>query len=201
MKSTSSQYFRYFTYIKPITKHPIIKNYGSTIFALLTISILTFFAIKPTIETILVLQKKLENENEILKKVTEKANNLSQGKQNYDNLDQNIKDKINLAIPDILTIKSITDSLEQIALSHQASISALQVQPLIVSAKVADQVGTLTEASFVFNVEGSYPNFIAILQDLKKSSRLISIDSISLSKASEGPSLIMSLSGKAYYLK
>lgn len=201
MKSTSSQYFRYFTYIKPITKHPIIKNYGSTIFALLTISILTFFAIKPTVETILVLQKKLENENEILKKVTEKANNLSQGKQNYDNLDQNIKDKINLAIPDILTIKSITDSLEQIALSHQASISALQVQPLIVSAKVADQVGTLTEASFVFNVEGSYPNFIAILQDLKKSSRLISIDSISLSKASEGPSLIMSLSGKAYYLK
>lgn len=201
MKSASSQYFRYFTYIRPVTRHPIIRNYGSTIFALLTISILTFFAIKPTVETILVLQKKLENENEILKKVTEKANNLSQGKKNYDNLDQVIKNKINTAIPDIFTVKTITDNLEQIAQAHEASISALQIQPLTVDGKVSDKVGTLAEVSFIFNVEGSYPNFVAILQDLKRSSRLISVDSVSLSKASEGSSLIMSLAGKAYYLK
>lgn len=201
MKSASSQYFRYFTYIRPVTRHPIIRNYGSTIFALLTISILTFFAIKPTVETILVLQKKLENENEILKKVTEKANNLSQGKKNYDNLDQVIKNKINTAIPDIFTVKTITDNLEQIAQAHEASISALQIQPLTVGGKVSDKVGTLAEVSFIFNVEGSYPNFVAILQDLKRSSRLISVDSVSLSKASEGSSLIMSLAGKAYYLK
>ena len=81
MKNKSTLYSRYFTYIKPISKLPIIKNYGPTIFTLLTISILTIFAIRPTVETILVLQKKLADEEEILQKVTDKVNNLSLGQR------------------------------------------------------------------------------------------------------------------------
>ena len=86
MKSQPEIYSRYFTYIKPVIKSPIIKNYGPAIFSLLTMSILIFFAIRPTVETILVLQKKLADSNEVLQKATQKAENLSLGKKNYDNL-------------------------------------------------------------------------------------------------------------------
>lgn len=201
MKNETSQYSRYFTYIKPFTKLPIIKNYGSTIFALLTISILTFFAIKPTIETILVLQKQLADQTEVLQKVTQKANDLSLGKKNYDNLDQDIKSKIVNAIPDSLTLKSVIQTLDQSAVIHEASISALQIQPLVIDTKTTNQPGILSEVSFVFNTEGNYQNLVSLLQDIRRSSRLISIDSLSMSKASEGETLIMSLSGRAYYLK
>lgn len=201
MKSTSSLYSRYFTYIKPFTKLPIIKNYGPTVFTLVTISILVLFAIKPTVETILVLQKKLADSEAVLQKITQKANDLSLGKKNYDNLDQNIKEKIAAAIPDAVNLKSVIQALEQAAKNHEASVSALQVQPLVIDTQTTNQVSTLSEISFTFNTEGDYKNLIALLQDLKVSSRLIMIDNLSLSKASEGNLLIMSLSGKAYYLK
>lgn len=201
MKSESTIYSRYFTYIKPVTKLPIIKNYGPTIFSLLTISLLLYFAVKPTFETILVLQKKLADSNEVLQKITQKANNLSLGKENYDNMDQTIKDKIFSLIPDTVSIKSVIQALEQAAQTHEASVSALQIQPLILEPENEAQVGTITEVSFIFNTEGSYNNLVALLQDLQTSSRLLSIDNISLSKTNDGTSLVMSLSGKAYYLK
>lgn len=202
MKNKSTTFYsRYFTYIKPFTKLPIIKNYGSTIFSLLIIAILIYFAIKPTIETILVLQKKIADADAVLQKVTQKANNLSQGKKNYDNLDQNIKDKIIAAIPDSISLKSISQTLEQTATSHNASISALQIQPLTADTKIADKLKVLTEVNFTFNAAGDYGNLTSLLQTLKTSGRLISIGSLSLSKTSEGKTLILSLSGKAFYLK
>lgn len=201
MKSRSLLYSRYFTYIKPVIKLPIIKNYGSIIFTLLTTSILIFFAIKPTIETILVLQKKLADSDEVLQKITQKANNLSLGKKNYDNLDQSIKQKLSAAIPDAISLKSVIQALEQAAKIHEASVSALQIQPLVIDTKIDGQIGALSEISFTFNAEGDYENLVALLQDFKVSSRLISIDSLSMSKISDSKTLIMSLSGKAYYLK
>lgn len=201
MNNRSILYSRYFTYIKPIAKLPIVKNYGSTIFSLLVISILIYFAIRPTVETILVLQKKIAEANVVLQEVTQKANNLSQGKKNYDNLNQNIKDKISAAIPDSINLKSMFQTLEQAAKRHEASVSALQIQPLILETKNADKLGVLTEVKFTFNAEGDYSNLTALLQDLKSTSRLISIYSLSLSKTSDGKALILSLSGKAFYLK
>lgn len=205
MTNTSNKYSRYFTYIKPVTKLPIIKNYGPTIFTLLTMSVLIFFAIKPTVETILVLQKKLDDSEEVLQKITQKANNLSLARKNYDSLSQNIKDKTYSLIPNTVTLKSIIQDLETTAKIHEASVSALQIQPLVIdttSETAAESaIGSLTEIAFTFNTEGNYQNLISLLQDLKMSSRLISIDSLSLSKGGEGTTLIMSLSGKAYYLK
>lgn len=201
MKSESTLYSRYFTYIRPVTKLPIVKNYGSIIFSLLTISILTLFAIKPTVETILVLQKKLADADEVLQKITQKADNLSLGKTNYDNLDQSIKDKLSAGIPDTVSLKSVVQTLEQTAKIHEASVSALQIQPLVIDTKTNNQAKVLSEIPFTFNTEGDYKNLVALLQDLKITNRLISIESLSLSRVSDGKTLIMSLSGKAYYLK
>ena len=201
MRSQSKIYSRYFTYIKPVTGLPVIKTYGSTIFTLLIVLIFIFFAIKPTVETILVLQKKLEDAEGIYQKVTQKANDLSLGKQNFDNLDPAVKDKINSALPDNVELKSLIETLEQLANTHQASISALQIQPLTLEAKSDKQLGTIAEVEFTFNIEAEYRNIISFLQDLQVSSRLISIDSLSLSKLSEGSGLIMSVMGNAFYIK
>ena len=199
MKNKSTLYSRYFTYIKPISKLPIIKNYGPTIFTLLTISILTIFAIRPTVETILVLQKKLADEEEILQKVTDKVNNLSLGQRNYDNLDQNIKEKISQAIPDAISLKSVVQSLEEAARLHEASISALQIQPLTINAKLSSQIGQVSEISFIFNLEGKYESLVALLQDLKTSSRLVSIDNLSVTKTNEDSGLIMANSRNTHF--
>jgi len=184
-----------------VTRLPIVRTYGSTIVTLLVMVIFILYAIKPTIETILVLQKKLEDSKQVLEKVNQKANNLSAGKANYEKLDSAVKTKLAAAIPDTVNLKLLIQTLEQISLSHQASISALQIQPLVLETKLDNKVGTLSEVLFTFNVEGDYTNLISLLKDFKNSARLISIESLSLSKLSEGAGLIMSISGKAYYLK
>lgn len=201
MRSKSSLYSRYFTYIKPVMGIPVIRNYAPAVFALLTMSILTFFAIKPTAETILILQKQLTEQEQILDKITEKSGSLSLGKKNYDNLDADVKLKISSYIPDSVNLGTIIRSLEDTAKIYDASISALQFQPLTIPAKEADHIGTISEMLFIFNAQGNYPKLISLLQKLMTSSRLISIDSVSISKTSEGDSLLMSLSGKAFYLK
>lgn len=201
MRNEASVYSRYFTYIKPVTKLPIIRTYGSTIFTLLIVLILIFFAIKPTVETILVLQKKLTDTESVLQKVTQKTNDLSMGKQNYDNLDPAIKNKIQTAIPDNVELKSVIQTLEQIALRNEASVSALQIQPLTLEPKIDHAIGAISEVKFTFNIEAKYQNIISFLQDINISSRLITIDNVSLSKASEGSGLIMSIIGKGYFIK
>lgn len=201
MKSQFQIYSRYFTYIKPVTKLPIVKTYGSTIFTLFVITFFIFYAIKPTIETLLVLQKKLDNSTTVLEQVTQKANNLSAGKANFEKLDPNLKSKIESYLPDTVSLKSVIQTLEATAKLHEASISALQIQPLVIETNAVLRVGTLSEISFTLNTEGAYENLISLLQDLKSSARLISIKSLSLSKASEGTGLIMSISGKTYYTK
>jgi Tfp pilus assembly protein PilO len=196
----SAFYSRYYTYIKPVTKIPIVKTYGSIIFTFLVIIIFIFYAIKPTIETILVLQKKLTDSTTVLEQVNLKARNLSQGRTNLESMELSTRSKISQLIPDTVSLKSVVQNLEQTAISHQASISALQFQPLLIDTKDNDKPGALTPINFTFNVAGEYKNIILMLEDLKKSSRLISIDSLSITR-SEDSALIMSLIGKAYYIK
>ena len=200
MTSKSKSYSRYYTYIKPIADIPIIKNYGSTIFTLITMVIFIFFVIKPTVETITVLQKKLTDSRRVLNEINTKVQNLSLGKQNYDQLDPVIKNKINSIIPNNITFNSLVSSLEQTARTNEATISALQIQPLVAVTKTSD-VGTLSEIDFTFNVEGNYQNIVSLLQELKRSDRLISIERVALSKLEAGQGILMSISGKAYFLK
>lgn len=197
----SNRYSRYFTYIKPFTRLPIVKTYGPVIFSLLTISVFVVFAIRPTLETILILQKKLADADKIVAQINEKTDNLSKGRENYQLLSQNIKNKVHASIPDNIDIKSLSQALEGSAKTHEASISALQIQPLILENKANENKNALGEITFIFNIEGSYSTLTSVLRDLKLSSRLISIDKLNFNKVAEGKNIIMSVNGKAYFLK
>lgn len=201
MKPQSQIYSRYFTYIWPVTKIPIIRTYGSAIFTLLVMIVFIFFAIKPTVETISNLQKNLSDSKLVLEKIKKKSSDLSKAKQNFDSLDPDIKLRVSSAIPETASLKSIIQTLEKSARNHEASVSALQIQPLVLEPEVKNRIGKIEEINFTFNVEGQYQNLILLLQDLKSSDRLISIDNLSLSKVSDGSGLIMSLTGKGYYVK
>lgn len=201
MRSGQKSYFRYFTYVKPLVRLPIVRTYGTGIFTIFIITIFIFFAIKPTIETILILQKKLDNSSQVLENLQKKSRDLSAGRQNYDNLDSSIKNKIQTAIPDSVELKSVVQTLEGAASIHNASISAIAIEPQILETKIPSQIGSLSEVKFIFNIEGAYTSISSVLQELGRSSRLISIDKLLISKPSEGSGVVMSVSGKAWYIK
>lgn len=192
--------FRYYTYIKPVVENKTVRSYSPFIFSLITTTILIVFAIKPTISTILNLQKDIENHKKILAQLNTKAQDLTQAKRNLASIDPQIRVKIETAIPNKAEVSTLVKSLQS-ALPRQASSSALQVQPVVLTQTSAQKIHPdLGQVSFTYNTEGSFLELVSVLSALSSSPRVIRIESVNLSKQSGGPT-IMSINGKAYYLK
>lgn len=195
------KYSRYYVYIKPIIGNKYVKSIAPYIFSLLAIIIFIVFAIKPTVLTITGLQKSIQDNQQILATLEKKSTDLTEGKKNYDKLDQNIKVKINTRLPNQVAVITLINDL-QTAVTKTSTISALQVQPVTVYTNVSSTSPKqdLSEILFSFNVQDSYTQLLQTLDNLSKASRLINLTSVVLTKPPEG-SIGLSVSGKAYYLK
>lgn len=201
MTPKSKIYSRYFTYIEPVIKTPIIKTYGFTILTIMSVAVFIIFAIKPTIETILLLQKDLVVQKETLEKVTQKSEDLLAARQNYQNIDESVKAKIQGAIPNHPAIKGLIESLENSTKITEASISALQFQPIELFPATSQKEPKFSEIKFTYNVEGTYQSLLTILDNIKAAPRIISLDTLIFSKIEGGSTLLMSVSGRAFYLQ
>lgn len=199
--ATTAKYSRYFTYIKPITDNKTVKSVAPYIFSLIMIIILVIFAIRPTISTILNLQKNLADSQQVLEGLNNKAQNLIEGKKNYNNLPPEVKVKINLAVPvkpDVtFVIASLNNSSKSIA-----SVSALQIQPLVLIDTTQEKSKTLALAKvdFSYNTVGSFTNLLQVLQNINNASRLLQINNVTINKQTDSPT-VLSITGNAYYLK
>lgn len=194
------RYSRYYTYIEPVVKNPLFKSFAPFIFSLISLMIFGIFAIRPTVSTILNLHQSLDNNRIILEGLNTKAKNLVEGKNNYNKLDEPTRRKIAQAIPPFAQLSSVVASL-QTAIATQAAVSALQIQPLTIYDNLAPPKypAELKEVEFAYSITGDYPQLTKAVESLKKSSRLISIESVMISRqASE--STQMNVTGKAYFL-
>lgn len=193
---------RYFTYIRPIIRSKFARAYSSLIFSLITVAIFSFYALRPTITTILSLQKSINEQNQVLTKLQEKVNNLSQGKRNFENIDSNIKTKLENLIPSDPALDSLINTLVFAANTADASISGLQLEAVQLENPKTQPTknAPILPLGFTINTKGGFANQMKLLTNLKRSDRLITIDTIRFSQPVDS-SLIMSISGKAYYLK
>lgn len=196
------QYSRYYNYIKPFIRNRAVRVYSSVIFSLISITIFGLFAIKPTLATIVSLQKSIEQQQQILDTLNTNSLNLAQGKKNYDNLDPQFVSKLDNLLPNSTSLPNLIDSLESLAQSHQASISGLQFQPteLIGTPMTLAKEASLKEIDFTINVQGSFSQLTNFLSALEKARRLITVSSVNFGKSEDGP-LVLSINAKAYFLK
>lgn len=197
----SARYSRYYTYIKPVIENKFVKSSAPYIFSLITITIFILFAIRPTISTILNLQKNIENHRQVLEALEKKENDLTAGRNNLQSLDPERREKINAAIPENADVTSLIGSLRN-ASGKETLVSALQIQPVVlIDSEVTPQKTLLSlgEASFTYNIQGDYGQLLPTLYNLQRSPRLLSIGSVVLS--SQGGVVVLSVSGKASFLK
>lgn len=197
----TSKYSRYYIYIKPVINNKYVRSFAPYIFSLLSLIIFIIFAIRPTVLTVIELQKNIQDNKSVLSTLEQKAKDLTDGKRNLENMDSALKNKINARLPKTPAITNLISNLQTSALNI-ASISALQVQPVTIYDNAVDQKAetTLNEIAFSFNIQGSYAELVTVLENLTKSSRLINLTSVVFNKTSEGGTSL-SVSGKSYYLK
>lgn len=198
----TSKYSRYYTYVKPVIENKIIRSSAPYIFSLITISILTIFAIRPTVSTILNLQKNIGENEKVLQALDSKAQSLIEGKRNLDNLNPEIKVKIEAAAPTETNVPAVIANLQSSSVNI-ASVSALQIQPLtIIDNTISEKKALLSlgEINFAYNTQGQFYQLLLSLENLNKSSRLLNITSVVINKQADDPP-VLSITGKAYYLK
>ncbi len=191
---------RYYTYIKPVLENKVVKSSAPYVFSLLAIVIFAVFAIRPTVSTILNLQKDIENKSRELEALNTKIQNLNQGQKNLEALGRETRLKINTSVPSQPDVTFLTKSLRETN-GNTSSSSAIQIQPVTIFESEAKKSNkfTLSEVNYTYNVQGSYEQILIILDNLSKSPRLLNLSNLTVANTDAG--LVLSVSGKAYYLK
>lgn len=197
------QYSRYYTYIKPVLQNKYVKTYSSSVFSIITILVFSIFAIKPTISTIVSLQKSIDEHNLTLTKIKAKQGTLNDLKSNYSNITSDTLGNIEMLAPYQTALPDLVESLEQLVKVYQASSTGVQIQPveIIGDPELLIREPKIEMIEVTINIKGTYFQLSEILDKLSSSKRLVKIKSVDLIKNSDQPDLSMSINAIAFYLK
>lgn len=190
----------YYTYIKPLLRNPYIKNYSGTAFSIITIIIFGFFAIRPTIGVIIGLEKSITEQKSILSSLSQKSQALEVGRNNLQSLDPKTVTKMNSLLPANTDLAPLIQYLNALANQSRASISALQFQPVPITADNTTNSIDTQPVDLTFNLSGTYPQFEYIVSNLTRGPRLLDIQNLNITQTNDD-TLILSVNARAYFLK
>jgi Tfp pilus assembly protein PilO len=177
-------------------------NAGKIFTLILTFAALSFFgifAINPTVSTIVQLKKELADNMLVKKELDKKISNLSMLQQKYNEISPDFPFVYN-ALPENAQVPMLGAQIESLAHTYNLHIVTFQI--FEVQAMMNKQ--TLPNgSSFVFSLEanGKYDAMINFMTMLTKGTRVVTIETVSLSKNEKNDSLVLNLRGRAYYAK
>ena len=118
------RYRRYYQSIENITKRPNTHFYTTTIFSFLAVSLFGWYAIRPTVQTILSLRRQIEDNTLVSKQMEEKITKLIEAQATF----QTVTDLVPLikeALPDTPEALSAMAQIRNLAAVTGASVSAI----------------------------------------------------------------------------
>lgn len=209
-------YKRYYTFLGPLMGQPKARAYTFLGISLLTVAFFIFFAIRPTINTIIGLQKQIQDDREVEKKLQEKINALSQLQAEYEIIQPDLP-VLDAALPVAPEVSDLIKTAEKLAGDNQASLSAMQVSETMLSEDKKDTLdtaqktaanknkpagvskpSTATPISMVFTTETDYVNVIKMISAINRLPRLYSLQSVTMLKGLRN--IVFNLKTNAYYL-
>lgn len=215
---------RYAKAIEEATQKPKTIIYSTTIFSFLAISLFGWYAIRPTLQTILYLRREIKDKTDINKKMDQKITSLIEAQAEYQKIQKDIP-ALFQAIPSTTNVIELVSSLKNIASDSGVQISSIQIpevplytaeaslpgtlqqQKTIKSKLQLDKEKKLLEFTLSLGINGQYPNIKTFLDKNREYRRLMTIDSLAMTPQKEGLSASSSsslirlvLKLKSYYL-
>lgn len=191
-----------------------IKVYLEILLSLITITIFSVFALRPTLITIAQLIKEVETKKEALAEINSKIQKLSQAQIIYDQQRKNIS-LLNSAVPDKALPHVIARQIEALTSKNNVEIlrvnlgeaQILAAQDTNNTSSTQNQISPKQEFEISLQTEvniENYQNLLNLISDLEKLRMPIKFDSLSLSsKENEKDNtkkVSLFLSGKMPYL-
>lgn len=183
--SLPQEYRKYYRSLEPILGKPKTKKYSTVIFFLLTIALFGWYAIRPTIKTILYLQREIVDKKTVNTQMDDKINALIEAQAILENIQPQAA-VIASTIPKNPQAVDIARQLKNLAQTTQASLSAIQIAsvPILVDAPnsaLPSYVVKHTAIPITISIDGPYTVLASFMNGLLAMQRIVTIDSISFS--------------------
>lgn len=193
------RYRRYYTWLGPLVNKPKNKAYTFLALSFFTVAFFAFFAIRPTVNTIIGLTRQIDDEKIVEKKLQDKINALSQLQAEYEIIQPDLP-ALNAALPVKANIVELVQSAESLARDNQASLSAVQLGETNLSSgkNITTPQIHAVPISFLFTTEGNYANLSAIIKKISLLPRLLSIQNVLMIQGLG--KIINTVKVNAYYL-
>lgn len=204
-KTEMHRYKRYYQSIEKVANKPVTRAYTTAIFSFLAISLFGWYAIRPTIQTILYLQKEIEDNRLVNAQMEEKIGKLIEAHATYQSIEPDLP-YLSQALPLSSEVLSALGQVRNIALIRGASISAITSTsaPLLSKEQVAPNKSAAPKGILNRKVKstllsvvivGTYDMLQGIIEDILSMRRIITIDAISFTpnREAEGQLLFGSI--------
>jgi len=188
--SLPDQYRKYYHNLEPIIQKPKTKLYSTIIFFFLVVALFGWYAIKPTIQTILYLRREIVDKQAINKKMDEKIDALVQAQTNLDTIQKHLV-YLSDALPPNANAVDAARQLQTVTKTTIASLSALQIASVPILTESSGSAGTKTTESkyndfpITLSLVGPYTDLSTILYGILGMRRIFRIDSMTFSQEKE----------------
>ena len=203
----NNEFRRYYQKLTPDLKKPKNKATTTAVFSFLAISLFALYAIRPTAQTIIFLQREIKDKTVLNQQMENKITALIEAQSVYENI-KNRLPVVTQALPENPDAATLGRQLRNLANISGASISAMQISNLPLVAKEATPGAKLADKPlevFPINIviEGPYAALKSFIDGILITRRIITIDLISfttsLGLGIPGDSLRLALRLQSYY--
>ena len=182
----------------PDFKEERMQKFTTLVFTITALSFFGLFAISPTLSTIANLNKQLSDNKFVDQQLQEKINNLYLLQQKYSQLTPDLPYVLD-SFPKDPQIPLLVAQLQSLAQSSNITINGLQTFEVEIP---NSSVNTKKYYAFSFSISasGSYENLSKFINSVVKMQRIVSINTLSLSRnTGEGPPTQLNFKGTAYF--
>lgn len=218
---TDRKYRRYYQRLEPLFKNRKTQAYFMVVMSLFTITFFSAFAIRPTLKTIVSLNKQIQDKSSVDERLDQKITSLIEARDAYQAIEPTVP-LIYAALPQTADFPSLLRRIEIAVTLNQGIVSGIQFEPIVLHSQDAaavvplpttnettstetneesvDSTVTTLESStselftsigFSLSVQGDFQNLINLLDYLTKLDRLITIKTVQISGGPEGQATLL----------
>lgn len=188
-KLTTTPIHKYYQTIRPILETPKNRLYTATILSFLTVSLFGWYAIRPTITTILSLRREIQDKTKINQQMDEKIAALIDAQTLYENISDQLPYLMS-AIPQRVHIDEVMQSIDTLRFTHNLSVTSIETSkvPLAQDSRLLSKVDSFYQTTIKIIFTGPYPSVLAMINDLTRLSRIVTLEDVTLDR-NEGDEL------------
>lgn len=195
-KTELHRYRRYYQSIENAAAKPQTRAYTTAIFSFLAVSLFGWYAIRPTLQTILFLQKEIEDNRLVSTQMEEKIGKLIEAHATYQSIQEDLP-YVSQALPSAPEALTALAQVRNIALMGGASVSAIisGATPLLSKEQTTPSKSTTAPKgipnrkvkSFQLSVSlvGTYDMLQGIIEDILSMRRIVTAKAIGFTPSTE----------------